>query len=122
MLLQQAELFMAARTVYFIRHIFPHLISMVGFAMPAVLAMMLAISAYPFPARDTLLLVSWIVLLTAILVVLSVFVSINRNPILSMITGTDPGQFNWDSAFTVHLLLFAIVPILTMLGAQYPEA
>jgi hypothetical protein len=122
LLLQQAELLVAVRVVDFIRHVMPHLINLVGFAMPAVLAMVLAVSVYPFPAHDTLLWVSWGVLLATIALTLYVFVSINRNPILSMITGTEPGQFNWDSAFTVHFLLFAVIPILTLLGAQYPHA
>jgi hypothetical protein len=121
-LLHQAELFMAVRVVDFVRHVFPHLINLVGFAMPAVLAMVLAVSAYPFPAHDTLLWVSWTVLLATIGLTLYVFIGINRNPILSMITGNEPGQFNWNSAFTMHLLLFAVIPILTLLGAQYPGA
>jgi hypothetical protein len=105
-----------------VRQVFPHLINLVGFAVPAVLAMVLAVSVYPFPAHDTLLWASWIVMLATIGLILYVFVGINRNAIISMITGTEPGQFNWDSAFTVHLLLFAVIPILTLLGAQYPEA
>ncbi len=119
---QQAELFVAARVGDFVRHVFPHLINLVGFAMPAVLAMVLAISAYPFPAHDTLLWVSWTALLATVAISLYVFVSINRNPIISMFSGTDPGQFNWDSTFTMHLMLFAVIPILTLLGAQYPQA
>ncbi len=119
---QQAELFVAARVCDFVRHVFPHLINMVGFAMPAVLAMMLAVSVYPFPAHDTLLWVGWTVLLVTIFISLYVFIGINRDPILSMFSGTDPGQFNWDSTFTMHLLLFAVIPVLTLLGAQYPHA
>ncbi len=122
MLVEQAELFVAVRVVDFVRHVLPHLINLVGFAMPAVLAMMLAVSVYPFPAHDTLLWVGWTVLLATIFISLYVFIGINRNPILSMITGTDPGQFNWDSTFTMHLLFFAVIPVLTLLGAQYPHA
>jgi hypothetical protein len=39
-----------------------------------------------------------------------------------MLYGTTPGRFNWDSAFTMHLLTLGVVPILTLLGAQYPHA
>jgi hypothetical protein len=119
---QQAELFVAARVGDFVRHVFPHLMNLVGFAMPAVLGMMLAVSAYPFPAHDTLLWVGWTVLLTTIVISLYVFIGINRDPILSMFSGTDPGQFNWDSTFTMHLVLFAVIPILALLGAQFPHA
>jgi hypothetical protein len=108
--------------VDFLRQIFPQLMNLVGFSMAGVVAMMLAVSAYPFPASETLLWFGWVVLVLAILTSLSVFVGINRNPILSMITGTEPGHFNWDSAFTLHLLMFGIIPVLTLLGAQYPHA
>jgi hypothetical protein len=121
LLRQQAELFVAARVGDFLRHIFPQLTNLVGFAMPAVLALVLAVSVYPFPAHDTLLWVGWTVLFATIAISLYVFIGINRNPILSMINGTDPGQFNWDSTFTMHLVLFAVLPILTLLGAQYPH-
>jgi hypothetical protein len=121
-LLAQVELFIAVRVVDFLRQIFPQLMNLVGFSMAGVVAMMLAVSAYPFPASETLLWFGWVVLVLAILTSLSVFVGINRNPILSMITGTEPGHFNWDSAFTLHLLMFGIIPVLTLLGAQYPHA
>lgn len=121
-LLDQAELFVASRVGDFVRNVFPHLINLIGSAMPAVLAMVLAVSAYPFPAHDTLLWVSWTVLLATVAISLYVFVSINRNPIVSMFSGTDPGEFNWDNAFSLHLVLFAVIPILTLLGAQFPQA
>jgi len=122
MLVDQAELFVASRVADFVRNVFPHLINLVGCAMPAVLAMVLAVSAYPFPAHDTLLWVSWSVLLATVAISLYVFISINRNPIISMFSGTDPGQFNWDNTFTLHLVVFAVIPILTLLGAQFPQA
>jgi len=122
MLVDQAELFVASRVGDFVRNVFPHLINLIGFAMPAVLAMVLAVSSYPFPAHDTLLWVSWTILLATVAISLYVFISINRNPIISMFSGTDPGQFNWDNTFTMHLVLFAVIPILTLLGAQFPQA
>jgi hypothetical protein len=65
---------------------------------------------------------SWTVLLSAVAVSISVFVGINRSRVISMLYGTTPGRFNWDSAFTTHLLMLGVIPILTLLGAQYPHA
>ena len=64
--------------------------------------------------------VGWTVLLITIVISLYVFIGINRDPV-SACPGTDPGQFNWDTMFTMHLLIFAVLPILTLLGAQYPH-
>lgn len=117
----EASCLIASRVLDFINHVFANLRNLVEFAMIGLLAMVLAISAYPFPQRDTLLTGSWIVLLTAIVICIAVFVQINRSRIVSMLSGTDPGHFNWDSTFILHVLLFGVLPILTLIGAQFPS-
>jgi hypothetical protein len=121
-LLQQGNLFVAARVVDFLRQVFPQMRVLCGIAMVGVLAMMLAASAYPFVQRDTLLWLSWIVLLTVVAIDAIIFVQISRSRIISMLYGTTPGHFSWDSAFTVRILMFGVIPILTLLGAQFPNA
>jgi hypothetical protein len=37
-----------------------------------------------------------------------------------MLSGTQPGRFNFDSAFLKQLLTFGVIPILTLLGTQFP--
>lgn len=118
--LKEGSLFIAARVLDFINHVSCHLRDLAGFAMVGVLAMMLAVSAYPFRQHDTLLLISWVVLLTAVATGVIVFVQINRSRIISMLQGTDPGHFNWNSTFVVQVLVFGVIPILTVIGAQFP--
>ncbi|HVN88474.1 MAG TPA: hypothetical protein VMT61_01535 [Candidatus Binataceae bacterium] len=115
------NLFVASRVVDFLRQIFPQLANLAGVAMTGVLAMMLALSVYPFVQRDTLVWLSWAVLLTVIALCFTVFVQINRSRIISFLMGTTPGRFNWDGAFSVQLLIYGVLPILTLLGAQYPH-
>jgi hypothetical protein len=121
-LLEQGDLFIAARVVDFLRQVFPQMRVLSGTAMAGVLAMMLAASAYPFVQRDSLLWLSWIVLLTVVAIGVIIFVQISRSRVISMLYGTAPGRFSWDGAFTVRLLMFGIIPILTLLGAQFPYA
>jgi hypothetical protein len=120
-LLEQGNLFVAARVVDFLRQVFPQMRVLSATAMTGVLAMMLAASAYPFVQRDTLLWLSWLVLLTVIAIGVIIFVQISRSRIISMLYGTTPGHFSWDSAFTVRILMFGVIPILTLLGAQFPN-
>ncbi len=120
--IEWGNLFVAGRVVDFLRQAFPQMRILGGSAMAGLLAMMLAASVYPFVQRDLLLWISWFVLLTAVGIGLTIFVQIGRSRIISMLYGTTPGRFNWDSAFTMRLLLFGIIPILTLLGAQYPNA
>jgi hypothetical protein len=121
-LLEQGDLFVAARVVDFLRQVFPQMRVLSGTAMAGVLAMMMAASAYPFVQRDTLLWLSWLVLLTVIAIDVIIFVQISRSRIISMLYGTTPGHFNWDGAFTVRILMFGVIPILTLLGGQFPNA
>jgi hypothetical protein len=119
-LLELGELFIASRVVDFLRHVFTQLRSLAGFAMAGVLAMMLAVSTYPLPNHNTLLWLSWVVLLSVIALTFTVFVSINRDRVVSMLSGTQPGRFNWDSTIVARMLLYGAVPILALLGAQVP--
>lgn len=119
---EQARLFLASRVVDFLRHVFLHLSGLFGFGIAGILAMLLALSSYPFLQSATLLWMSWVVLLAAIGLGLVVFVQINRNRILSMLSGTEPGHFNFTAEFAGELILYAVVPILTLLGAQFPQA
>jgi hypothetical protein len=121
-ILEWGNLFVASRVVDLLRQAFPQMRVLSGSAMAGVLAMMLAASVYPFVQRDLLLWVSWIVLLTAIAIGVVIFVQISRSRIVSMLNGTTPGRFSWDSAFTMRILIFGVLPIVTLLGAQYPNA
>jgi hypothetical protein len=120
--LDAANLFVASRVVEFLRQIFPQLANLAGVAMTGVLAMMLALSVYPFVQRDTMIWMSWAVLLTVIGVSLTVFVQVNRSRVISLLMGTAPGRFNWDGGFSIQLLIYGLLPVLTLLGAQYPHA
>jgi hypothetical protein len=121
-LVESGKLFIAARVVDFLRQVFPQLLNLAGFSMVGALAMTLAVSRYPFPGRDTLLWFSWLVLLSVIVTLLSIFIQMNRDRVLSMLTGSNPGRLNWNSSFVLQLLVFGVVPVLTLLGAQFPHA
>jgi hypothetical protein len=121
-LLKNGELFVATRVVDFLHQVFPQLMNLVVFTSVGLLALMLAVSSYPFPQRDTVAWLSWIILLTVIGVFVVVFVQINRDRVVSMLSGTTPGQLNWNSGFVWQLVVFGLLPILTLLGAQFPHA
>jgi hypothetical protein len=121
-ILELGNLFVAARVVDFLRQVFPQMLNLAGCSMVGALAMTLAVSGYPFPGRDTMLWFSWLVLLSVIGTILVVFIQMNRDRVLSMLTGTTPGKLNWNSSFVLQLLVFGIIPVLTLLGAQFPYA
>jgi len=120
-ILREARLFIASRVVDFLRQIFPQLINLAAVAMIGVLAMMLAFSVYPFSNHDTTIWLSWISLLAVVGISLTVFILINRSRVISMLMGNSPGRFSWDSGFSIQLLIYGVVPVLALLGAQFPH-
>ncbi len=121
-LIRQANLCIAARVVDFLRQVLAQLQNLALFGTTGMLLMLLAMSSYPFPQRDTLLWLSWATLLGAVLLLLIVFVQMNRDRIISLLSGTTPGKLEWDSSFLIQVTVFGVVPILTLLGAQFPQA
>ncbi len=119
-LMKAARLFVASRVVDFLRRVFPQLRNLAVVAMAGVLAMMLASSVYPFVQRDTIVWLSWLVLLSTIGVGFTVFIQINRSRLVSMLMGTSPGRY-WNSSFSIQLLIYGVLPILVLLGAQFPH-
>jgi len=115
------NLFIASRVTEFLRRVCPELINLAALAMLGAFAMVLAISSYPFGDHDTLVLFGWLFILATVGIGVVVFVQINRDRVISMLKGTEPGHFNWDSTFSLQLLLYGVIPILTLLGAQFPH-
>ena len=121
-LINQAELFVASRVLDFLRQVYPQMTHLVVFVIVGLLALMLALSSYPFPHRDTFVWLSWIILLSMIGVTFVIFIQINRDRVMSMLSGTTPGQLNWNGNFVWRVVIFAIIPVLILLGAQFPHA
>jgi hypothetical protein len=118
----QAEYFIASRVLDFLRRVYSQMANLVGFAVAGVLAQMLACSAYPMPAMDTLLILAWLGIITAVVVSFYVIIQMNISMVISMLQGTSPGYFSLTSSFTMQFLFLGVVPILTMLGAQFPHS
>jgi hypothetical protein len=120
-LADQANLFIASRVVDLLRQVVPQLQNFASFGTASMLLMLFAMSSYPFPQRDTFLWLSWSTLLGALLVLLVVFVQMSRDRIMSLLSGTVPGKLSWDASLVNQIVLFGVVPVLGLLGAQFPD-
>jgi hypothetical protein len=116
-----AEQFLAGRTAVFLHHLFLHLENLLFSVMAGLILMLLAFSSYPFQPSDQLLLFNWFVILATVMLTVVVFVQVNRNSVVSLLSGTDPGKVTWNREFIVRLLLYGVLPILALFGAQFPE-
>ena len=92
------------------------------FVTISILLVVIGLSSFPFTAEDTLLWLSWGVVITAVTSMSYVFISMNRDRILSLLAGTTPGKFTWTGDFTTHLVIYALIPVLGLLSISFPEA
>ena len=111
---------LASRFVLFIQQTIRHLQGQIMFVMIALLLMLLAVTSYPFQPRGWLLLFNWALIMTIVLVVFWIFLQMNRNEILSELTGTTPGAVSVDRQLIGRVLAYGFVPVLGLLRAQYP--
>ena len=114
------EIYVASRVVDLLRHAMPQLETLVTTSTLAMLLMLLAVSSYPFPARDDLLWFSWFAVLATVGSAMWMFFSLNRDRVASMILGTSPGHTDWNSTLVLQVAAHALVPILVLLGAAFP--
>jgi hypothetical protein len=40
---------------------------------------------------------------------------------MSLLSGTVPGKLSWDAGLVNQIVLFGVVPVLGLLGAQFPD-
>jgi hypothetical protein len=121
-LLRLGHQLLASRFVLFIQHAIRHLQGQVMFVMIALLLMLLAVTSYPFQPRGWLLLFNWALIMTVVLMVFVIFLQMNRNEILSELTGTTPGAVSLDRQFLGRVMVYGFIPVLGLLRAQYPGA
>jgi hypothetical protein len=60
--------------------------------------------------------------MTSVVVTLYIFVSANRDKTLSLLTGKAPGKVNVSRDLVFRVLIYAVVPVIALLGVQFPEA
>jgi hypothetical protein len=93
---------------------------MLSLATATPLLLLMMVVSYPFEARSSLLLAVQGEMVLVIGTSIALFVDMDRNDVLSRIHGTTSGQLNFTWTLAIKLLLFAIVPILTMVAADIP--
>jgi hypothetical protein len=121
-LIRQGRVFMIGHVASFLQYILVHLQNLAGLVTIGLLLMLLAATSYPFQPREPLLLFSWVSMLVVAAVTLFIFVQLNRDRVLSLLSGTTPGSFNLSGDLLYRVMIHGIVPLIALLGAQFPEA
>ena len=114
-----AEEFVALRLSAFLRYVTSQLRNLLDCLTSGFLLVLLAILSYPFQPRRTLLAVATILFFVVGAAVLTVFYQMDRNTILSLLSGTDPGTTSRN--FIRPMISYGALPLLTLLVTQFPE-
>ena len=59
--------------------------------------------------------------LVAIMVIMTVFVWMERDTVISRIRHTTPGEIEWNWDFVWKLLVYVVLPLLTLFATQFPN-
>jgi hypothetical protein len=110
--------FVALRYVAHVRYVSLQMRNQLVFVSFGFVFALLALKVYPFQQQQT---ISWLII--AVFAVLSagvvmVFADMDRDDILSRISGTSAGKL--DSQFWIRISAFGIVPLMTVLASQFP--
>ena len=118
--LSSAEELAAVYVVDYIEWVFQYLRGLAAFLLVALVLMTVLTVAYPFQPASVVRTVFLLIIGVAVVTLVAVLVRMNRDPVLSSIAGTNAGEVTWDATFVLNLITFAAVPIITLLGSEFP--
>ena len=119
--LRLAEDFLAIQVVTYINRLFPHLRNgllnvTIGFVL-----LLLALIVYPFQPQRYLVLLSTVLLVMTVPTTMYVLAQMNRDEVLSRIAKSQPGKLTWDRAFISQIVIYGVLPLLSLIATQFPE-
>jgi hypothetical protein len=113
--------FLALRVTAYLRYIFAHMRNCLIGALTSWLLALVGVTAYVFEPKHFVSLAGWLALALAVVVIVWIFLQMDRNPTLSRIGGTTPGQVTFDRVFLTKLLTYIGIPLLGLIATQFPQ-
>lgn len=119
--LKAAEDLVALQLVVYLEWVTQQLRVLALFLLLSLVLTILLLAGYPFYPRHLVMLCFVAVLLAAVGAVLYVNIRMSRDETLSRIAKTTPGKISWNANFVGNLVTFGAVPLLTLLGSEFPQ-
>ncbi|MFL5385939.1 MAG: hypothetical protein ACJ8GN_25770 [Longimicrobiaceae bacterium] len=118
--IRAAEEFAAVQVVDYVEWVISQLRTLAGFLFLSLILLSVHISSYPFVPESLVKLLLFAILVLTIVAVVTVMVEMNRDEVLSRIARTEPGKVSWNWQFIVNMLVFGLVPLLTLISSEFP--
>lgn len=118
--LHASEEFAALLLVQAVEPILHHLQRLSLFLLVTLMTCVILTSTYPFQPESVFAVVSVVLLIVTVGSILVVMFDMNRDQLLSAMTGTTPGSVTWDTRFVTNLITIGVLPLVTFASSQFP--
>jgi len=115
------EDFVAACVTTYLSQFFVYSRSLLGALVATPILLWLALASYTFQPQRLLVLYVMVLMLITIVVVSQQFFKLNREPVISALTGTTPNRLTWD-ANLVWAVLLHVVPLAAVVLIELANA
>jgi hypothetical protein len=110
----------ALHLAFTLREVLTKLADRAVFVLAAVCLLLASHTLFPFGPHRTLVSLAWINVLVAVGLSLTGIMHLERNIVVSRMSGSTPGQVEWSSTLVWRIVLFGVGPLLSLLAAEYP--
>ncbi len=117
--IQHAEQLVCYVYLGFIQNVLGRMRTLVVSIVCLFIAATISLACYPFDPRTVVNAVMVLLFLILSTVIVTVYAQMHRDPILSMVTNTKPGEL--DGEFWLKLISFGAAPVLSLLATIFPE-
>ncbi len=118
---RRAEELIAMEVTLVVRELLSRTMSYLMLILALLVLMVTALSSVPIQPKEPLLAFAWVYVTISVAVGLTIVIAMERDPILSRLSGTKPNRVTWDLDFVLKLVLYGLVPLLTLFAAQFPD-
>jgi len=115
------DLFSALRAVHFIRQAFVVLRHLLIGSLGTMILLMLGVAAFDFQPKSEVLMLLSAALLTMAAWVVLVILGMERDPLLCLMEGTQPGEVQLSLGLVENAFRFVLVPLLLLLATLNPS-
>jgi hypothetical protein len=120
-ILLEFETLAATQVAMVIKETVTRILSGLTVAAVGTAALMTSHLCYMFQGRPFWLTFDWLVLGSVCAVSIWVIVALERDPVLSVLWKTVPGQITWTGGFVFRAAGYALVPMLSAFATFFPE-
>jgi hypothetical protein len=118
--IRYAEEHMAVWMVEYIERALDQIRRLALFLLGGLILATALINSYPFHPQSRIKLIFFFILIGTVAAMVLVMVQMSRDDVLSRIAKTEPGKIKWNFHFVFNLIVFAIVPLLSLVSAEFP--